>query len=364
MFRGILRSVTTKTVINHLIVVKNKFNKFSFVYKSNLQHALPFDVYDDGLKFDGHHFIKKGAVQYASESMTLELNKPIEEALVSIPVPSAPVPSAPVPSVPAPVPSVPAPVPSVPATRRERPKLYLWQTAPVFAPIFERQDKYQFLIDRLKSWEKLRPSPVVMRLIDKKCKKMILDMKISKIAYAYDMLYPIAFKIDLWRLSALYEFGGVYSDLHIMCTNSSKLSALLERYDYVFCMDKSTAIIRNSWIFVKHPRSLVVWDCMEKITENVYRKMWYTNPTAFTGDALISSVLRKRLKRDIGQCGSTFECDGEKYACLLYERESKTITFEGSTLMSFDYPNYKADLRSLQCDPHFSEMHSKGKIYR
>ena len=344
MFRGILRSVTTKTVINHLIVVKNKFNKFSFVYKSNLQHVLPFDVYDDGLKFDGHHFIKKGAVDYASENMTLELNKPIEGSSV----PSAPVPSA----------------PAVPTSTRKRPKLYLWQTAPAFGPIFERQDKYQFLIDHLKSWQRLRPSPVGMRLIDKKCKKMILDMKISKIAYAYDMLYPTAFKTDLWRLSALYEFGGIYSDLHIMCTNSSKLSELLERHDYIFCIDKSNASIRNSWIFVKHPRSLFVWDCMEKITENVYRKMWYTNPTAFTGDALISSVFRKRLKRDIGQCGSTFECDGERYACLLYERESKTITFEGSTLMSFDYPNYKADLRSLRCDPHFSEMYNKGKVYR
>ena len=355
MFRGILRSVTTKTVINYLIVVKNKFNKFSFVYKSNLQHALPFDVYDDGLKFDGHHFIKKGAVDYASENMTLELNKPIEGA--SVPVPSAPVPSAPVPS--APVPSAP-----VPTTTRERPKLYLWQTAPLFAPIFERQDKYRFLIDRLKSWERLKPAPVLMRLIDKKCKKMILDTKVSKIAYAYDMLYPIAFKTDLWRLSALYEFGGIYSDLHIMCTNPSKLSELLERHDYIFCMDKSTATIRNSWIFVKHPRSLFLWECMEKITENVYRKMWYTNPTAFTGDALISSVFRKRFKRDLGQCGSTFEHDGERYACLLYERESKTIVFEGAAVMSFDYPNYKADLRSLECDPHFSEMHSKGKIYR
>ena len=226
------------------------------------------------------------------------------------------------------------------------------------------------MIHRLKRWDYLNPKPKCMRVVDNKCRKTVVDLKAPYLLETYDKLTAIAFRTDMWRLCALYTHGGMYSDLNILCTNPSLLSSLLEEYDYLFCVDKTGQELRicNSWMFVKRSKSELLWSAINKIKENVCRKMWYTDPLEFTGSTMFTKLLKSRLKmQDVQKAPFVEEeLDGQLYGFLSYERTSPShyeISFRNSTLMICGYPNYRNDLRSLGCGEHFSKLHSQKRIY-
>lgn len=347
MFRATLQSTKSGEVLQEMIINRRGGNKYRFVYRSDLKKSFPLEVYPDCISLEARRFCKKDPLHYLFEETLLKLNKPLDED----PPPAAPVTTAP-------------PRPLL-ETSRERPPFYLWQTAPSFSPINKRPDQYRFLIDSMRSWKALTPEPKRMRILDENCEAMINDLNVPKITYAYNNLRPRAFKTDLWRLAALYKFGGVYSDLHFMCADPKALSALLEEFDYVLCV-KGTKI-HNGWIFVKHPESPFIWRCIEKITENVYRKMWYTDPTAFTGGGLIAEVLHEGGGLSaITSSNSVLDIEGERFALLRYRHlgsHAQELRFEERTLLSCEYPNYRHDMRCLGAEPHFIRFHKTRHIY-
>jgi hypothetical protein len=223
---------------------------------------------------------------------------------------------------------------------------------------------HHFLVKRLKTWEFLNPKPKCMRVTDGKCRQMILDLKAPFLCASYDKLIPAGFRTDMWRLCALYTHGGMYSDLHILCTDLPLLSTLLERYDYLFCVDVASKQFRicNSWMFVKRSKRDLVWSAINKIKENVCRKMWYTDPSEFTGSTMLTKVLTTRLNMQHNPSPSVdVEFEGERYGFLSYaprDSSSHEISFRNSTLMVCGYPNYRNDLRSLRCGEHFSKLHN------
>ena len=223
---------------------------------------------------------------------------------------------------------------------------------------------HHFLVKRLKTWEFLHPKPKCMRVTDGKCRQMVLDLKAPFLCASYDKLIPAGFRTDMWRFCALYTHGGMYSDLHVLCTDLPLLSTLLERYDYLFCVDVASKQFRicNSWMFVKRSKRDLVWSAINKIKENVCRKMWYTDPSEFTGSTMLTKVLTARLNMQHNPSPSVdVEFEGERYGFLSYaprDSSSHEISFRNSTLMVCGYPNYRNDLRSLRCGEHFSKLHN------
>ena len=222
----------------------------------------------------------------------------------------------------------------------------------------------------MKTWEFLNPKPKCMRVVDGKCRQMVIDLKAPYLTGVYDKLIPMAFRTDMWRLCALYTHGGIYSDLHILCTNLPRLSTLLEEYDYLFCVDVASQQFQicNSWMFVKRSKRDLVWSAINKIKANVCRKMWYTDPSEFTGSTMLTKVLKARLNmQHSASLPIDVEFEGERYGFLSYAQQcgssNHEISFRNSTLMVCGYPNYRNDLRSLRCGEHFSKLHNYQQIY-
>lgn len=372
MFRGVLTCKQSDRKVDDVIVLMNKRRKPRFVYGSNLKTSMPFELQGDTLIIDSMVLYTTDNKTFENELFCLQMNKAIEpmgsEQVGSEPVPAKPIATKPQP----PKPMVPkqTSTPNIVRTKLSE-GWCVWHTAPTFAPIFERQDLHQYLIDRLKSWERLRPNPKCTRVTDSKCRQMIVDLKTPALIRIYDTLIPAAYRADMWRLCALYAHGGLYTDLHILCQDEKALSALLEEFDYLFCVDTDNREfqIRNCWMFVKHSKSELLWSCINKIKENGCRKIWYDNPLEFTGSTLITKMLKTKLnvpEKTSGEPLVELELNGQRYGFLSYTKTSSLnyeISFKGALLMLCGYPNYRNDLRSLGCGEHYANLHKLKRIY-
>lgn len=376
MYRGVLKSKETGKKLDDVIVLRNKSRSTRFVYGSELKKSMPFDLQGNQLKLNDTVLHTTDQQFFENNELTLQMNQPLSMISTAEQTTSSPVAKNPPASAPIATKSPPASAPIATTSPPLRvPPLKLsagwcvWQTAPSFAPIFERQDTYHCLVKRLKTWEFLNPKPKCMRVTDRKCRQMILDVKAPYLCASYDELIPVAFRTDMWRLCALYTHGGMYSDLHILCTDLPLLSTLLEEYDYLFCVDVASEQFRicNSWMFVKRSKRVLLWSAINKIKENVCRKMWYTDPSEFTGSTMITKILKARLNIQHTQKPPIdVEFEGERYGFLSYTRgggSNHEISFRNSTLMVCGYPNYRNDLRSLRCGEHFSKFHNIQRIY-
>ena len=396
MYRGVLKSKQTGEKLDDVIVLRNKTRTTRFVYGSELKKSMPFDLQGNQLKLNDTVLHTTDQQLFENNEVSLQMNQPLSTLIVSTAPAPAPAPATPAtpatratpaaPAAPATraapaAPAAPEPPPPPPLPLRKLSEGWcVWQTAPSFAPIFERQDMHHFLVKRLKTWEFLNPKPKCMRVTDGKCRQMVLDLKAPFLCASYDKLIPAGFRTDMWRLCALYTHGGMYSDLHVLCTDLPLLSTLLERYDYLFCVDVASKQFRicNSWMFVKRSKRDLVWSAINKIKENVCRKMWYTDPSEFTGSTMLTKVLTARLNMQHNPSPSVdVEFEGERYGFLSYaprdsssyaprdsssyaprDSSSHEISFRNSTLMVCGYPNYRNDLRSLRCGEHFSKLHN------
>lgn len=115
------------------------------------------------------------------------------------------------------------------------------------------------------------------QLDDDNGQKMLIQQYFGQdVLNAYLRLIPGAFKADLWRLCALYVFGGVYVDIDTICLGD--LDGILdETTEFVTVIDlihpthpKGHALFNGFIAAVpKHP---VLLDCIKRIVANVERE--------------------------------------------------------------------------------------------
>lgn len=124
---------------------------------------------------------------------------------------------------------------------------------------------------------------------DEMCRDFIEKNFDKDVLYSFDKLKPGAYKSDLWRYCILYKYGGIYLDIKFSSMNEFKLKYLTNK-EY-FVRDRfvnSTTGIYQAFL-VTLPNNNILYNCIQKIVENVKNNVYNYNPYAITGPQLMSS---------------------------------------------------------------------------
>lgn len=166
---------------------------------------------------------------------------------------------------------------------------------------------------------------------------------------AYNRLIPGAYKADLWRLCALYVFGGVYADIDMLCLGSLD-DIIGETTEFVAVVDifnprtPNAHTLANGFIasVPKHP---VLLDCIKRIVANVEREYnpGYIKWFDITGPGVLGKAMNVYLERAEttsfqGMQGTTITDDG-KIKLLLFEPKTEVVKDSETKISIFQNKN-------------------------
>jgi mannosyltransferase OCH1-like enzyme len=120
------------------------------------------------------------------------------------------------------------------------------------------------------------------------CRDFIEENFDKDVLYAFDKLEPIEYKSDLWRYCILYKYGGIYLDIKFNTVNGFKLKYLTNK-EY-FIKDSTYGNITGVYqgLLVALPNNKILYNCIQKIVENVKNNLYNHNSLCITGSHLLS----------------------------------------------------------------------------
>jgi len=133
----------------------------------------------------------------------------------------------------------------------------------------------------------LNPEFSIYLYDDNDCSEFIKQNFETEVLHAYNTLIPGAYKADLWRLCALYIYGGIYIDIKMQPFNNFKFYNLL--YDEHFCKDRLDKCIYNA-IIVSKPKNPFLLHVIRYILRNVKNNFYGLDDLHPTGPRLLGHV--------------------------------------------------------------------------
>jgi mannosyltransferase OCH1-like enzyme len=180
---------------------------------------------------------------------------------------------------------------------------------------------------------------------DAMCRSFIQDNFDASILYAYDTLIPDAYKSDLWRYCILYILGGVYIDIKYTPRNQVKFLSLISKEHFV--QDRPVHFHNKfgvySGLIICAPGNKIMYECIQKVVENVKNRNYGYNPLYVSGPGVLSEFVDKDTIFDL-----TF--NGE------------SIEYKGKAILD-TYPDYRLE-QQLFGTPHYDPMWRERRVYR
>lgn len=214
----------------------------------------------------------------------------------------------------------------------------------------------------------------IHRYNNEECRSLIEENFEEKILNAYDKLIPGAFKSDIWRLCALYLYGGIYSDVHIIPDEKSNPNIVLDSADYVFCIDYpvSSKYIYNA--MMKMPKnSPVALKILDTIVDNVQKEKYPSCDLDVTGPGVHGKVIMDLLQVEEFKEGfHNFRIEDDNYSVLFLKHQKHynrrhdfeyNISLHKNILFLCRYKNYREELNQICKLEHYSSLFKKKKIY-
>ena len=192
---------------------------------------------------------------------------------------------------------------------------------------------------------------------DKQCLEFIKQHFTHKEVNAFIDLVPGAFKADLFRLCALYIYGGVYSDIDTVLLED--LGELLnENVNLIVCRDDPMA---KKWLWngfiATTPRHPALKIAIQKIISNVESKeeRFYLE---YTGPAMFGKAINQYLGRDTEQ---DFKLGLDKTSnMLVVQHQNGHIVFNKKNYIKCEYPTKQQD----NLPSYFWDNVEKQRIFR
>jgi mannosyltransferase OCH1-like enzyme len=180
---------------------------------------------------------------------------------------------------------------------------------------------------------------------EKMCRDFIEQNYDKDVLYSFDKLKPTAYKSDLWRYCVLYKYGGIYLDIKFNCVNGFKLKYLTNKEYYV--RDRIVNAEHGIYqaLLVTLPNNNILYDCIQKIVENVKNNVYNYTPLCITGPQLVSKYFNII---DIDKLELWF--DGNNI--LMYNRPILNI-----------YSDYRKEQFFNQKTEYYYNMWGKKNIY-
>jgi len=181
---------------------------------------------------------------------------------------------------------------------------------------------------------------------DKDCRILIQDYFESSVLEAYDNLIPGAYKADLWRLCALYIYGGIYMDMRYSIDNVNLNSLLYDEHFVGDLIDSGNGIY-NAFMVCK-PGNKFLLDCISQILINVKSNYYGKNSLHPTGPMMMKKVMDDN--------GYKLNLDMK-----LKINPHRIISYDGEVkVKSFD--EYESERKSNK-NKHYNKLWFEKKIY-
>jgi len=244
---------------------------------------------------------------------------------------------------------------------------------------FNNVQKYTDLLKCINSWN-IFPRSHHFKFDDEECLKYVPE-EIDGVFVldAYNALIPGAYKSDLWRLCMLYEYGGVYMDIHIKCLLPHDLQQMFEKYDGIFVIDcepfRKTGIY-NAFMYFKHRKDPIAFLLLKEIVDNVTNRRYLEHPLAITGPIAHAKVLM-RLFNYTTRYSEEYHYKGRTYMLLhhqMHKKRSMSTTEsiqhidknnKSTTLMQCRYPAYRDDMHIIKkTQVHYSQAWRDRQVYQ
>lgn len=150
--------------------------------------------------------------------------------------------------------------------------LTLWQT-------YKTPYPPQTSLESIKSWLTKNPKLEWYYMDDVKCDRLIKDNFNDEFYSMYTSLPFGVMKADVWRVAAVYVYGGIYSDLDTLCLQSID-NWLKPEYDLIVGVETPHGAINNFTFAAraKHPALLTVLNLFLEI----YNSTSFLNKTSPT----------------------------------------------------------------------------------
>jgi len=147
----------------------------------------------------------------------------------------------------------------------------------------------------INSWKKMNPNYTHFYYDDNACREMIIKYFPKKVIRSYDALIPGAYKSDLWRLCALYVFGGVYTDIRTVPL--VPLNEIISKRDnLVLVRDLCLSYIWQGFL-ASRPKNCLLKNMIDEICDMVNLKQYGNNPLDITGPNRFGRILNRYMER-------------------------------------------------------------------
>lgn len=198
--------------------------------------------------------------------------------------------------------------------------------------------------------------------------KLLRDNFEPRVLQAYDDLLPGAYRCDLWRLCALYVYGGVYMDLKLSPYVS--FDEMIEKdTDILFCVERFGIEYPQESIFngficstPKHPLILAY---IEEVVNRVESRGYYQNEWSITGPRVFASVAIKELECRWPMKTETYEKFGKVQVatCQWYGKQSVFIGETQAIKLRLSSTGNKERFSQISGDPSYNKMWKDRKVY-
>lgn len=200
---------------------------------------------------------------------------------------------------------------------------------------------------------------------DDEARKFVTKNMPSRVAQAFGMLVPGAYRADLFRYCYLYKKGGVYLDTGFV-PKMPLLEALRPSDRFVSCDDRPQSALYQAFLCAA-PGHPILKRTIDIVVDRVLKRAYGECGLWITGPKAIGKAFEEHTGQRVG--AGTFGEDGSirlfrhHVAKGLYRNEIRTP--EGQTLFFTKYRGYHEDQRWFPDDtPHYGAMWSQRRVFR
>ena len=144
------------------------------------------------------------------------------------------------------------------------------------------------------------------------CRDFIKENFDEIILNAYDSLLPDSYKSDLWRFCMLYTHGGIYLDIKYAPVNGFSFLPLMNREN--FTQDRPEHFHDKFGVYtaliICKAKNQVMYNCINKIVQNVKDRVFGFNPLYPTGPGVLSEFVPRDTIFELKFDGNTIYHNG------------------------------------------------------
>lgn len=225
------------------------------------------------------------------------------------------------------------------------------------------------LASAVHAWLNLNPEYEYRYYDNGDCRKLIVDNFDDNVVKAFDMLLPGAYRCDLWRVCAIYLYGGIYADIKLGEVFPIK-NIIDDDVDYLFINDIHDNAIYNG-LFGAKAKDPVIYKVIMETVRRVLNKEYGSGKLYPTGPLAVGSVIVKEFGFDKHMKIGKYKVNNSVVTVYDHNDDGnwgRTINNkDGFVLINFRHNPKTSDqnlFNSITGKSHYGVLWAERKIYR